>query len=292
MSQYSIKELEKISGIKTHTLRIWEQRYSLFNPKRTETNIRYYDDEDVRLLLQIQVLQSIGYKISKIVNLSDDEKKEILSVATNKSLSQEDTELIYVNRLIESGMEFNEMDFIKTLDEVIVDFGLKNAFKKVFYQTLVRVGLLWEVGDFSPAQEHFTSCLIRNRIIIETAKLKPGNGQTYVLWLPEGEEHEIGLLYINFMLRYFGHQVIYLGARVPFDSLNQVLLNVKPDASYSFIVSRKNLGEFETYKTNINNSFPKLKCYWSGVALNEAGIESNKNHIQINSIEDFFNEVL
>ncbi len=292
MGNYSIKELEKLSGIKSHTLRIWEQRYNLFTPKRTETNIRYYDDEDVRKLLQIQVLQDLGYKISKIVGMSDEEKNEILTVSKNKELNAEETDLIYINKLIEAGMFLNEVQFNSTLDEVIETIGLKNAFQTVLYKVLIRVGLLWEVGEFSPAQEHFTSCLIRDRIIVETAKLEKGTGKKFILWLPESEEHEIGLLFINFLLRYFKHEVIYLGPRVPYDSLKQTIDMIQPDGIYSFVVSRKNTDDFIQLKDRISQEYPNLNCFWSGAASKESGEESSNQHKMIHSIEDFFSDVL
>lgn len=292
MAQYSIKELEKISGIKSHTIRIWEQRYNLLNPKRTDTNIRYYDDEDVRFLLQIQVLQSMGHKISKIVAMSDEEIKEILSVSKNEELSTEEAEQIFVNRLLEAGMLFDEAAFHQTIDEVIEKIGLKNAFQTVLYQVLVKVGLLWEMGDFNPAQEHFTSSLIRDRIIIETSKLEQGTKGNYILFLPESEEHEIGLLYINFMLKYFGIKVVYLGPRVPLTALSETIKKVKPEAVYSFIIARRNFDDYKKYSDHLKKEFPKLKCYWSGAALREEKVQSDKNHIVINSIEEFFKQVL
>ena len=292
MGQYSIKELEKLSGIKSHTLRIWEQRYNLLSPKRTDTNIRFYEDEDVRKLLQVQVLQELGYKISKIVAMSKAERNEILTVSKNNELSVEETDLIYVNKLIESGMLMNEADFQKTLDEVIDNIGLKNAFQTVLYKVLIRVGLLWETGEFSPAQEHFTSCLIRNRIIVETAKIPIGEGKTFILWLPESEEHEIGLLYINFLLRYFEMKVIYLGARVPYSSLRSTIDSIQPDSLYSFVVSRKNIEDFKNLLSQLEKDYPKLNCFWSGAAVKESGIHSNKQHRLIHSIENFFNEIL
>lgn len=292
MGQYSIKELEKLSGIKSHTLRIWEQRYNLLSPKRTNTNIRFYGDEDVRKLLQVQVLQELGYKISKIVAMSKAERNEILTVSKNNELSAEETDLIYINKLIEAGMLMNEAEFQKTLDEVIDNIGLKNAFQTVLYKVLIRVGLLWEMGEFSPAQEHFTSCLIRDRIIVETAKLPIGEGKTFILWLPESEEHEIGLLYINFLLRYFEMKVIYLGARVPYSSLRSTIDSIQPDSLYSFVVSRKNIEDFKTLLSQLEKDYPKLNCFWSGAAVKESGIHSNKQHRLIHSIENFFKEIL
>lgn len=292
MGRYSIKELEKISGIKAHTLRIWEQRYELFNPERTETNIRYYDDEDVRKLLQIQVLQQMGYKISKIVAMPEKEKIRLLSVSRNKELSGDDKELIFVNQLIEAGMRLDEPAFHKVLDEIIVEIGLKNAFQTIFYKVLIRVGMLWEIGEFSPAQEHFTSCLIRDRIIAETSKLEPGTGRTFILWLPESEEHEIGLLFINFLLRYFKHKVIYLGPRVPKQSLIDTIDQVQPEASFAFVITRKNTEDFKALSAEFTKTYPKIKFFWSGSAVKESGIQSHQNQFMIHSLDEFYTEVL
>lgn len=292
MSTYSIKDLEKISGIKTHTIRIWEQRYNLFNPERTETNIRYYKDEDVRKLLQIESLQNLGFKISKIVQMTEEDIRNHLSISKNNTFNPEQIEHVFINKLLESGMVFDEKTFTEILNEVIEMIGLKNAFQSVLYNVLIRVGLLWEVGDFSPAQEHFISCLIRDRIILETSKLPIGTKDNFVLWLPETEEHEIGLLYLNFMLRYFGFKVIYLGARVPKPSLEQTLKNVNATSSYAFIVSRNNIEQFEEYKQLLDSKFPEIKCYWSGLALKQNENISSGNHLIINSIEDFFNHLL
>ena len=181
-----------------------------------------------------------------------------------------DIQAIFINRLIEAGMILDEASFHQTMDEMIEKVGLKNAFHSILYKVLIRVGLLWEVGDFSPAQEHFTSCLIRDRIIVEIAKLKNGSGKTFVLWLPESEEHEIGLLYINYLLRYFNHKVIYLGARVPLASLEQTLNTIKPDGAYAFVVSRKNADDFIQLKNDLSKSYPKMNFYWSGAAVKES----------------------
>ncbi|MEZ4937257.1 MAG: MerR family transcriptional regulator [Crocinitomicaceae bacterium] len=292
MAHYSIQELEKISGIKKHTLRIWEQRYQIFNPDRSESNIRTYNDEDVRLVLQIKVLQDLGYKISQIVGLTEEDKTKILSAKTNNQLSIGDSEAIYINQLIEAGMLLNENLFQKAMDEMIDQIGLKNAFHSVLHKVLIRVGMLWEIGDFSPAQEHFTSCLIRDRIIVETAKLSLGSGKTFVLWLPESEEHEIGLLYINYLLRYFGHKVIYLGSRVPFKSLTQTIDSVDPDGVYAFVVSRKNIKDFLHLKNDLSEMYPKIPFYWSGAAAKESKETSAKNQWMIHSIDDFFTHIL
>lgn len=219
-SRFSIKDLENLSGIKAHTIRIWEKRYALFKPNRTETNIRYYSVESLQKLLNISYLNNNGYKISKISNL---ETKQIPLLVKEISKSK-DLNNHAINAFKLSMLDFDQSLFYSTFEELIK----KHSFRKVFYDVIVpfldEIGLLWQTNTITPAHEHFIVELIKQKILIYTEKAITNSSvtnkeKTYVLFLPENEIHELGLLFTNYELTNKGYHCIYLGQSVPIDSL-------------------------------------------------------------------------
>lgn len=226
MSQYSIKQVETLSGVKAHTLRIWEQRYGLLKPERTDTNIRYYTDEQLRLLLNISTLNKHGIKISKIAGLNSKELSEKVAGLYQNSSSADDL----LNSLVECMLDFDEQRFEKILSSAIIKLGFENTFTQLIFPFLQRTGVLWATGSVSVAQEHFISNLIRRKIYIaidsQSARLLP-DAKTFLLFLPENEYHELLLLYTEYLLRVNGQQVVYLGNNTPLQDINSVI-NVHP----------------------------------------------------------------
>lgn len=268
MSVYNIKDLERLSGIKAHTIRIWEKRYSLFSPQRTDTNIRKYDDDDVKLILRIQDLQALGYKISKIVALSKNEIDYILDDAMNIKLNTEENYNIYVNELLTAGLTFNETKFEEVYQKAKSQFKIENIFENIFYVVLIKIGVLWSKGGANPAQEHFLSCLIRHYIITETQHLNISkDGDVYILFLPEEEDHEIGLLFVQYWLKFWGKKVIYLGARVPIDSLIETMKELNTKAILGFVTIESNLKHYNKLKNELNHQFTTVASYWSGIGI-------------------------
>ena len=238
MRQYQITELEQLTGIKAHTIRIWEKRYNLIEPDRTSTNYRRYNDDQVKKLLNVSTLLSNGYKISKIAALSEkDIHKKIveLNSADNEDIICKN----FINDLVQAMLSFDEPAFEKTYSAVINRFGLFEAMLNVFYPLLNNIGLLWSINNVSPAQEHFASCLISRKIMSATDGLPIANGKKkkFLLLLIPGEIHEISLLFANYIIRSKGHETIYLGQNVPYENVSAVLSKIKADFILTFFTS-------------------------------------------------------
>ena len=221
-TQFSIKDLENLSGVKAHTIRIWEKRYKLFNPKRTDTNIRLYDLESLKKLLNIIFLYNDGYKISKIASLSD---LDIQMLIENKAkVHKED----YALKAFKTAMfDFDELLFSKTYSNLAAHKSFREIFFDVFIPLLVEIGTLWQTGTIEPSHESFISELIKRKIIVnieqEISSFEKTGDDLFILFLPYQEIHEIGLLYTNYEILAAGYKTVYLGANIPLNSLGKVL---------------------------------------------------------------------
>ncbi len=228
MGTYTIKELEQLSRIQAHTIRIWEKRYALLRPKRSATNIRSYTDDDLRKLLNIAVLSNGGLKISRIAKLSDAEMNaRVLELTAEDEAPRADLE-----NLILAMTDLDEERFERILSHLVLRLGFEQAIYKVLIPFLGRVGVLWQVGAVRPGQEHFVSGLIRQKLITAIDALVPlarTNRRTVVLFLPEGELHELGLLFSQYIAKKAGHKVIYLGQNVPLPDLLAIVKRHQPD---------------------------------------------------------------
>jgi DNA-binding transcriptional MerR regulator len=216
---FTIKDLENISGVKAHTIRIWEKRYSLLEPKRTDTNIRYYTHQNLQKLLNIVLLNKNNYKISKIAEMSEEAivlnaRELAFKIAVNDEA---------INSFKLSMFQFDKVLFNNTYNKLLHKKTFREIFKDVFIPFLEHIGLLWQTDTLLPAHEHFISNLISQKIQINTEKLQynvTDTRKTYVLFLPENEIHELGILYLNYELSLRGNQTIYLGQSLPLDNLN------------------------------------------------------------------------
>jgi len=222
-SDFSIKDLENISGIKAHTIRIWEKRYKLLEPERTETNIRHYGLRSLQKLLNVAFLNSNGIKISKIVKLSNEE----VSAHVREIASRGNIEHHAINAFKMSMFHFDQVLFYKTYMNLLERYTFREIFYDIFIPLLNEMGLLWQTNTISPAHEHFISVHIKQKILLNIEKLqslepKPAT-RTFVLFLPENEIHDIGLLFVNYELRSRGYHTIFLGESIPMESLSDVL---------------------------------------------------------------------
>jgi len=222
-SDFSIKDLENISGIKAHTIRIWEKRYKLLEPERTETNIRHYGLRSLQKLLNVAFLNSNGIKISKIAKLSNEE----VSAHVREIASRGNIEHHAINAFKMSMFHFDQVLFYKTYMNLLERYTFREIFYDVFIPLLNEMGLLWQTNTISPAHEHFISVHIKQKILLNIEKLqslepKPAT-RTFVLFLPENEIHDIGLLFVNYELRSRGYHTIFLGESIPMKSLSDVL---------------------------------------------------------------------
>jgi DNA-binding transcriptional MerR regulator len=221
---FTIKDLENISGVKAHTIRIWEKRYNLLQPKRTETNIRYYSNENLLKLLNIVLLNNNNFKISKIAKMSNEElivhSREIaFTIAINDQA---------INSFKLSMFQFDKVLFNNTFNKLLEKKTFREIFKDVFIPFLSHIGLLWQTDTLMPAHEHFISNLIAQKIQSNTEKLEyniQNSNTSYVLFLPENEIHELGLLYLNYELVLRGNHTIYLGQSLPLDNLDYFFKN-------------------------------------------------------------------
>ncbi len=266
MINYSIRQLEKISGIKAHTIRIWEKRYNLFSPERTQTNIRYYDNSHLKKILNISTLLQNGYKISKISTLTDEEvAAEILKVHDAHASEQEKYEG-QVNNLIGACMEFNQTSFEEIFQACVKSFGFVQTIDNVLYPLFNRIGVLWQSSRINPAQEHFLSNLARQKFFTAIDTMHPpGNKQkSFLLFLPQNEEHEIGLLYCNYLLRNASYQTVYLGQRLPFENLKDAMKVLDATHLIFFMVTQVPGKEIIKYVENVSRAFPSKKILLCG----------------------------
>lgn len=220
--EFTIKDLENISGVKAHTIRIWEKRYNLLTPKRTDTNIRLYSNKNLEKLLNIVLLNNNNFKISKIAKMSEEELISQCKEMAINFLHKDEA----INSFKLAMFSFDTVLFNETYDKLLLKMTFREVFKDVFIPFLEHIGLLWHTDTLIPAYEHFVSNLITQKIQINTEKITSKtskSAKTYVLYLPENEIHELGLLYLNYELNLKGNNTIYLGQSLPFDNLNHFL---------------------------------------------------------------------
>jgi DNA-binding transcriptional MerR regulator len=285
MGTYSIKDLERLSGIKAHTIRIWEKRYALIEPTRTSTNIRTYCDSDLKKLLNISILNRNGLKISKISELSPQEIVSLVTKLTeDTTATNSQFESLYISMI-----DMDENLFEKLLSRAIIQLGFENMFVKILYPFFKKMGVMWQTGTISPAQEHFISNLVRQKLIVAIDSIILNNTpetKTFILYLPENEFHELGLLFMNYILRKRGHYVIYLGAALPINSLIS-MSKIKP-AQYmvTSIVGSMEQNELNDYALELTKEFPDKTIFITG---NQAQtLKTTSEQIQlIPTISDF-----
>jgi len=222
-TDFTIKDLENLSGIKAHTIRIWEKRYQLLTPERTSGNIRYYDTKNLQKLLNVSLLNNNNYKISKIANLSEDSIILIARELANKNALIDDS----INSFKMSMFSFDQALFNQTYNQLLINKTFRDVFKEVFIPFLDHIGLMWQTNTLTPAHEHFISNLISQKIQINIEKIQQNllvdDSQVFVLFLPENEIHELGLMYLNYELSLRSKKTIYLGQSIPLDNLNSLV---------------------------------------------------------------------
>lgn len=222
----SIRELENLSGVKAHTIRIWEKRYNLFNPDRTDTNIRTYSGDDLKKLLNITSVMKQGMKISKVCSLSDEEIIEIIEEIEKQDI--ENAKEILVNDLIVASLNCDITLFEDTFSKTVKTVGMEETIEGVIYPMLNRIGLLWSVNKLTPAQEHFASQMVRQKLFSAINSLpNKDNGHRILCYLPEAERHEIGLLYAYYLIKKSGNVCVYLGADVPLNGVQECVENAQ-----------------------------------------------------------------
>ncbi len=265
---YSINDMEQLSGIKAHTLRIWEKRYSLFEPDRTDTNIRYYSNDDLKKILSISQLNKSGIKISTIAGMTDVEMSEKLSEINLLSTDSSDI----IDNMIVGMIDLNESYFIKAFSDSILRTGFESAMQKVIFPFMQRIGIMWQTGGINPAQEHFVSNIIRQKLIVAIDAVRnpdERNNGTIVLFLPENELHELSLLFYNYALKLRNFKTIYLGSSVPSDNLARIAEIAKPDYLLTIATNPLQNGDRSRLLSELKEIHSVRKILLSGKAFIE-----------------------
>lgn len=242
---FTIKELESLSGIKAHTIRIWEQRYRFLRPSRTTTNIRRYNNEELKTLLTVALLNKYGYKISKIDEMQPEQRTEAVLKLPQQDARDEHT----INQLIGCMIDLKSNEFEQLLSQQIKEHGIEKAITNIIFLFLERVGILWQTNRLRPVQEHIVSAIIRQKIIyaIDGLPLAKAPSPLFILCLPQGEHHELGLLYVYYLLRKTGIQTIYLGADVPLKDIQYILQIRPPQYLYLHLTSFPGQAKFNRF---------------------------------------------
>lgn len=249
---FSIKDLENFSGIKAHTIRIWEKRYNVLEPMRSETNIRYYDLASLQKLLNITLLHDHGYKISRIATFSD----EKIPLMVREIVSEKSKKNHAINTFKIAMMNFDQYLFYSTYDSLLAEKTFREVFYEVFIPLMNEIGLLWQTDTITPAHEHFITYLIKQKLLINTEKIqvtKPTNtSKIFVLYLPLNEIHELGLMYLNYEIVLHGYKSIYLGESVPLESLKDLKKYFDNIVFVSYFTVQPQKEEVNDYLSKIN----------------------------------------
>lgn len=264
--QYSISDLEQLSGVQAHTIRMWEQRYNALVPHRSAGNTRFYDDDHVVKLLNIVSINQKGYKISKICELTQEAINELIEIDIQETFSENQQFEFYILQLLSFGITYNEADFDKLLSKCVEDNGLNLTYNAVIYPLLVRLGLMWRKDTICAAQDHFLVNIIRQKIsaAINDLPLAKRNKKPWVLFLPHDEAHEIGLLFANYLLRKAGKRVIYLGSRVQLAAITDLIAQNEVGNLMLFMAKTQLVPEAQMYIDEIARTFKKVNVYLAG----------------------------
>ena len=285
MIKYSIKDLEKITGIKAHTIRIWEKRYGIVEPSRTQTNIRYYSDEDLRHLMNVAILNKYGYKISNIQVMTPE---EISKSVIDLSFQDLDNDHL-VDNLVMAMIELDEQRFDKIISSSIIKQGFEFTFENLLARFLEKIGILWQTGSVNPTQEHFITQLIRQKLIlaIDGQQELRKEFKTFALFLPENEYHEVALLYIYFLIRKKGHMVIYLGQNVPLINLKNVFEIHKVDYLLTSIASNLPDEAVSEIILELQHLYGDKKILIGGNCVLKSSVSLPDNFTTFKTLQDF-----
>lgn len=285
MAVYSINDIEKLCGIKAHTIRIWEKRYNIITPRRTKTNIRYYLDEDLQKILNISLLNRNKYKISKIAKMSDGEMKRLVSELSEVSIETED----YLDSLMFAMLELDEYKFNKILEHNINSKGFESTMNDIVYPLMEKLSMMWIAGSIKSVHENFVANVIRRKTIVaidSKSKESHPEAKRFLIYLPEGESHELSLLFLHFLLKDIGLNVINLGSDIP---LIDVLEGQKIfKANYIFTMFNDSFSQspLQPYLNELSKRLPDTKILISGYQTAVQNIELPKNVSLLRSISD------
>jgi DNA-binding transcriptional MerR regulator len=265
MGKYSIKELEQLSGIKAHTIRMWEKRHKVIAPRRTPGNIRLYSDDDLKKIINISLLNNNGLKISRIAAMSVEEINGMILDLSGKNPATD----IFIDQLVVAMVDIDEESFEQILTSIVDKFGFERSITEVVYPFMEKIGVLWQTGTITPAHEHFISNLVRQRIIshIATLPISTKKSKKAILFLPEGELHEIGLLFFHYLVRNKGFKTFYLGQSVPHRDLKAIYDIHRPRVLITSLISSPPASLLEKYIQTLSTDFSDATILASGRQL-------------------------
>lgn len=290
MNLFSISQLAQFSGIKPHTIRAWEQRYNALKPIRSEGNTRYYDNIQLRRLLNIVSLMDSDYKVSQLCMMSDEELF-ILIGNLNFQRATSGPEEYFITQLIAAGLSYDEAQFEKIFSHCLLHQGMKETYTNVIYPLLVRVGLMWSNDTVVPAHEHFISNLIKQKLLtaIDSVPVAKPDADKWLLFLPENEYHDIGLLFANYLIRSSGKRVIYLGNNVPLISLKVAVEDIKPDKLFLFLIHGDFIEDTQQYLEQLGDHSEAENIFISGNHKLISGLKTENKLQWLKSVEDLNN---
>lgn len=285
MAIYSIRDLEKLTGIKAHTLRIWEQRYSLVAPARTDTNIRYYTDENLRHLFNIALLNRHGHKISKLARMQPDEiAHRVAEIAAN-----DDTSNSHIDTLTLAMIDLDEAAFQRIFSAYVAERGFERAMLELIYPFLNKLNVLWLTNSISPAHEKFIGNLIRRKIMCAVDREPNGishEASTFVLYLPEGESQELTLLFMHYLLRNRGQKVVYLGPGTSLNDLRDACQTVRPEYVFTILQEPLPRQSIQAYVDQAAQILPHGRMLLTGAQLFVSPIKLPPNISILNGLPD------
>lgn len=283
LANYSIKDLEILTDIKSHTIRIWEKRYGILDPDRTDTNIRFYNNDDLTKLLNVSLLNKQGYKISKIAAMSEAQRRKLILESISPT---ENVDII--NGLIVGMIELDENQLHLMISQAISSIGFERAISEIIFPFFNRIGVMWQAGAINPAQEHFVTHLVRQKVISATDQLQyhPNPDLPKILlFLPDKELHELSLLLYNYALRARGFATVYLSQAVPINTIERITEITKPDAIICTLTNPLDEVEIENILKYLNTSFTG-PAYLSGKIIHDYQGIVDKNVVRFNALQD------
>lgn len=265
LNTFSIAQMAQFAGIKPHTIRIWEQRYGGLTPARTKGNTRFYDDVQLRRLLNIVSLQDQGFKVSELCLMSD---ADLFNLAA-KVMEKPETDLnngYIVAQLVRAAIDFDEAYFNHHITHSFLRLGVESSYKNIIHPLLTRLGTLWSLNEISASEEHFVTNLIRQKLItaIDGLPLSEPQSDSWLLFLPEDEWHDLGLLFAHYIIRKGGYRSVFLGANVPVEALQLAIERLKPEYLLCFKVASMSINEFPQYIQEAERVFTGKHIYVSG----------------------------
>ena len=288
MNSFTISQLQRYSGVSVHSIRAWEKRYNALKPDRSDGNTRNYNGNQLRRLLNITSLMNTEYKISELCSMSDSKLHELMNRQLETAINGDE---FLVSQMVAAALEFNESLFDKIFSRAVMSYGIEGTYIRVIYPSLERLGLMWSADKIAPAQEHFISNLIRQKLSssIDLLPVSESSKNHWILFLPENEFHESGLLMANYLIRNAGHRCTYLGSNVPIDTLKQAAKQLKPSAFLFFLVAANDREEDNSIVYNMTKYFPSQNIHVAAGAVRLSHLKNKKNVVLLKSVDDLKN---